>query len=444
MIGSRPIKYTKQNFFNQLHRVNYTMKIRKLNITAIIVCSLASFFYLYDFLLRVMPSAMTDDLMSHFHIGAAGLGMMSAIFYYAYAPMQLPAGLLFDRVGTRSLLTVMVLVCAVGALLFGITDNIVIATIGRFLIGFASAFAFLGALILAARWLPHKYFAMFVGLVQLLGCAGAVVGEAPIAIAVRHFGWQRTNFVVALIGFVLVILFWALLRDHPEGAVIEDKKSVNMMQQLSAVLRNSQNWWVGLYAFAIWAPVTVFAVLWGVPFLMTLYKINASTAAFAVSLMWIGIGIGCPLAGWWSDHVGERCLPLFVTAFLGVITSCLILYINSISIYLMYVLLFLLGLGISGMVVTFGIIKDINVSSVTGTANGFNNMAILVGGIIFQPMVGFILRALWNGNFVHNIPVYSLSNYRIALSIIPLCFLVALFTSVFFIRETNCVKSSYD
>lgn len=413
------------------------MKIRKLNITAIIVCSLASLFYLYDFLLRVMPSAMINDLMSHFHIGAARLGIMLAILYYAYAPMQIPAGLMFDRIGTRLLLTVMVLMCAIGTLLFGITDSIVIATIGRFLIGFSSAFAFLGALVLAARWLPHKYFAMFVGLVQLLGCVGAIAGETPIAIAVKHFGWQKTNLAAALIGFVLAILFWILLRDHPEGAVTEKTKSVNVLKQLSAVLKNAQNWWVGLYAFAIWAPATIFAVLWGVPFLMVLYKISASAAAGAVSLVWVGIGIGGSLIGWWSDHISKRCLPLIVSAVLGVITSGLVLYANN-SLHLTYLWLFLLGVSISGMVVTFGVIKDINDKSVNGTANGFNNMAILIGGIIFQPMVGVVLHTLWNGKLVNNIPVYSLSNYKIALSIIPVCFLLAFVVSMFFIKETNC------
>jgi MFS family permease len=414
------------------------MKIRKLNITAIIICSLASLFYLYDFLLRVMPSAMTNDLMSHFHIGAARLGIMLAILYYAYAPMQIPAGLLFDRIGTRLLLTVMVMLCAVGTLIFGITDNVMIAMTGRFLIGFSSAFAFLGALVLASRWLPHKYFAAFVGLVQLLGCAGAIVGETPIAIAVKHFGWQKTNFVAALIGFGLAILFWFLLRDHPEGAVVKRVKSINVLKQLSMVAKNSQNWWVGLYAFAIWAPATIFAVLWGVPFIMTFCKINASLAASAVSLVWVGIGIGCPLIGWWSDHVARRRLPLIFTAFLGLIVSSLILYVNHASLYLMYVWLFLLGVSVSSMVITFGLIKDVNASSVVGTANGFNNMAILIGGIILQPLIGIILHLFWKGKLINHVPVYSLYNYRIALSIIPMCFLLALFVSVFLIRETHC------
>jgi MFS family permease len=219
--------------------------------------------------------------------------------------------------------------------------------------------------------------------------------------------------------------------------VIKNKKSINVLKQLSAVLKNSQNWWVGLYAFAIWAPATIFAVLWGVPFIATVYKTSASQAAGAVSLVWVGIGIGGFLLGWWSDHIGKRCLLLIASAFLGVITSGLILYVNN-SLHLMYLWLFLLGVSISGMVITFGVIKDINAQSVTGTANGFNNMAILIGGIIFQPMVGVVLHALWNGKLANNIPVYGLSNYKIALSIVPLCFLLALFVSVFLIRETYC------
>lgn len=414
------------------------MKIYKLNITAIIVCSLASLFYLYDFLLRVMPSAMTNDLMAHFHIGAARLGIMLAILYYAYAPMQIPAGLMFDRIGTRLLLTIMVVLCAIGTLIFGLTDNVAIAMIGRFIIGFSSAFAFLGALVLASRFLPHKYFAAFVGLVQLLGCVGAIVGETPIAIAVKHFGWQKTNFAASLIGFVLAILFWILLRDHPEGVKVSRAKSINILRQLSMVFKNSQNWWIGLYAFAIWAPVTIFAALWGVPFIMTYYKINATSAAFAVSLVWVGIGIGCPLVGWWSDHIARRRIPLIFTAFLGVIVSGLILYINHTSLYLMYVWLFLLGVTVSGMVITFGVIKDINAQSVVGTANGFNNMAILIGGIVFQPMIGVVLHLFWKSKMINHVPVYSLYTYKIALSVVPMCFLLALFVGVFLIRETYC------
>ena len=417
------------------------MKTKKLNITAVIVCTLASLFYLYDFLVRVMPSAMTDELMGYFHIGAATLGVMVAVFYYAYAVMQIPAGLMFDRIGTRLLLTIMVLICAVGVLLFGISDSIIIATIGRFLIGFSSAFAFLGALVMAARWLPHKYFALFVGLVQLLGCVGAIAGGGPIAIAVKHFGWRTTNFFVALIGVVLAILFWVLLRDHPEGATDEQKNfhNIRVLAQLKSVFKNKQNWCIAIYAFAIWAPTTIFAVLWGVPFIKTLYHLDATSATIAVSFVWIGIGIGCPLIGWWSDQVGLRRLPMIVTSLLGIVMSCIIIYLNILSIHWMYAVLFLFGIAISSMVISFGLITDINSSTTVGTANGFNNMAILIGGVIFQPMVGFVLHWLWEGNLVNHIPVYTLHSYKVALSMIPVCFLLAFIAAVFFIKETYCI-----
>lgn len=418
------------------------MNTNKLNITAVIVCTLASLFYVYDFLVRVMPSAMTDELMGFFHIGAATLGMMVAIFYYAYAIMQIPAGLMFDRIGTRLLLTIMVLICAFGTLLFGISDSVIIATIGRFLIGFSTAFAFLGALVLATRWLPHKYFALFVGLVQLLGCMGAIVGEIPVAIAVKHFGWRTTNFLAVLIGLLLAVLFWVLLRDHPEGATSKQSKmtKINISSQLHAVFKNTQNWYIALYTLAIWTPATIFGDLWGVPFIKTLYHIDATSATIVVSFIWIGVGIGGPLIGWWSDHIGQRRMPLMISAFLGLLIACIILYLNNVSIYLMYFTLFLMGVAISAMAVTFGLISDVNSSSNVGTANGFNNMAILMGGVIFQPMVGFILHGLWTGNVVNHIPVYTLHSYKFALSTIPICFMLALIASVFFIKETYCKR----
>lgn len=383
---------------------------------------------------------MADDIIQHYHIGAAEFGLLSAFFYYAYTPMQIPAGILFDKLKTRHLMVVTVTICAFGTLLFGITDSILIAAIGRFLIGFGSAFAFLGAIVLASRWLPHKYFALFVGFVQLLGSAGAIVGEKPIAIAVQHIGWQNTNLITAIIGFILAIMFWKLLREYPKNTKKKHKKHINkrILTQLSVVTKNPQNWWIGLYAFTIWAPASIFAVLWGIPFMMTLYNIDATLAASIISFVWIGIGIGCPLIGWWSDHVQKRLLPLRVAAILGIIISCFILYINTIPISLMFVLTFLLGLAIAAMTVTFGAIKDVNTPKVVGTANGFNNMATVLGGVLLQPLVGFILHFLWKGNILNNVPIYTLSSYQIALIMLPISFLIALITSTFFIRETNC------
>ena len=410
----------------------------------IIICSLASLFYFYDFFMRVMPSAMTPELMQHFHIGAGGLGIMLALFYWGYTPVQVIVGLMFDRFSPRILLLISVTVCALGTCLFGFSDSILLASLGRFLMGFFSAFAFIGPIVLASRWLSGRYFALYVGVLQFLGCIGAIAGEKPIALLVHNIGWQNTVLLVAGFGFVLAILFALVIRDHPKSmhAEIKNSSSISELKRLKIVLKNSQTWWIGLYVFAIWIPVSVFAVLWGIPFLVAAYNMSTASAAQAVSFAWIGIGVGSILGGWWSDHINRRCMPAALSAFIGLVGICGVLYIRHLPLPILYILLFLFGMGITGQILSFGMVKDNNPHAVVGTASGINNTFALIGsGVIFQPLVGVILHNLWHGKMSHGAPVYSTTSYQLALSIVPIAFFIALLVSLFFIKETYCKPS---
>src|SRR5262245_26180778 len=106
-----------------------------------VVCSFGAIFYCYEYILRIFPSVIAEQLSHYFFIGAAGFGQLAAFYYYAYDPMQLPVGLLVDRYGPRKLLASAALVCAVGSAVF-IYPYFVVASFGRFLVGFGSAFAF--------------------------------------------------------------------------------------------------------------------------------------------------------------------------------------------------------------------------------------------------------------------------------------------------------------
>ena len=140
---------------------------------ATIICVLAATFYLYEFILQVSPQVITDQLMRDFGIHSAGLGFLAACYFYAYMPMQFPAGLLYDRFGPRILLTIMVAVCAVGALLFSRGDHLTIVAFGRALMGFGSAFAFIGTLVLVSRWFPASFFPVITGIVQSMSSVGS-------------------------------------------------------------------------------------------------------------------------------------------------------------------------------------------------------------------------------------------------------------------------------
>ena len=213
--------------------VSSTQIVERKNLAVLMpyaICGLAAFFYFYEFFLRVMPSAITQELMLDFSIGAIGLGTLQSMFYWGYTPMQIPAGLLLDRFGPRIVLSISVLCCALSTWLFGLTSSMGVASITRLIIGISSSFAYLGALILTT--LPLQSV-LHRSLVQVLGRAGALLGLAPVAAAVSAVGWRQTTFCAALICGLLALLMWLIIRDTPTpNHPTQSKMPFNIGEQL--------------------------------------------------------------------------------------------------------------------------------------------------------------------------------------------------------------------
>jgi MFS family permease len=143
--------------------------------------SLGALFFCYAFFQRVAPSVLVSDLMRDFGVGAAVLGNLSAFYFYAYAGMQLPLGVLVDNWGPRRILAGGALVCGLGTLMFATADTLGPAYLGRLLIGAGAGFAFVATMKLAGTWFPPRRFALMSGLTGMMGMAGAVAGQAPMA-----------------------------------------------------------------------------------------------------------------------------------------------------------------------------------------------------------------------------------------------------------------------
>ncbi len=406
---------------------------QKSNLLPFIICTLAAFFYFYEFFLRVMPSAVTQELMHDFGTRAAGLGILSSMFYWGYTPMQVPAGLLLDRFGPRRILSISILLCALSTFIFSITSNLVIASASRFIIGMGSSFAYLGALILAARWYPPKHFAFTAGLVQVLGCIGAIVGQAPVAAAAQHMGWRSAMTAAGFICVALSLLFWLIIRDYPPGHPHNHSKpEFSLIEQLTVVCSNRQAWLIALHAFTTWAPVTIIGDLWGASFLSSEYGYTSIQATSLTTMLWMGVAVCGPMLGWWSASTRSRKKPLILGSILGIISSIAIIYCH-LSWPLMLLSLFTFGAAASSQAVTFGLIHDHMPSHVAGTAVGFNNMAVIFGGITVQPLVSFLLDQRLPGS-----TAYTAGDYQAVFIVIPLIFLLGLFVSSFALKETHC------
>ncbi len=424
------------------------MSKSKLTTTAWLVCLLGAIFYAYEYLLRISPSAMEASLRNHFGLTATGFGLLSSVYYYAYVPMQLPVGVLMDRFGPRRLLTVACLLCVIGTLLFCQTTDYHIAIIGRFLVGAGSAFAFVGVLKLATIWLPEDRLAMVAGFTSALGTGGAILGDNMLSIVVNHVGWQKTDTYTAIFGIFLLFALWYGIHDHrrdsKSGGTINSFKR-NLLD-LKIIIRNKQIWLNGFYGCLVYLPTTVFAELWGIPYLSHAHAMTESQAGFANSLLFFGFMIGAPLTGYISDHMKCRKKPMIWGAVGAAIMMMLILYYPHLSHLSIYVLIFTLGLFYSAQAIVFAVGRELSPNEAAGTAIAVTNMMVMLGAMVLQPLIGHFLDwSVWLQHShehallkipMHHITQYGPEDYRLAMSIIPIGIIVAAILT-FFIRETH-------
>ena len=400
------------------------------------VWTLAALFFFGEYFARVAPSVMVTDLMRDFNVHALSLGALSAAFYYAYVGMQLPVGALMDRFGPRRLLTIMAALCGVSCLVFAHTHSISAAAGGRFFMGFSAAFAFVGALKLASIWFPPERFGFMAGFTQALGMLGAAMGEGPVSVLVSNFGWRHTMEGIGVILVILGVLIGCIVRDHPSGEKTHRSMSAEpILNSLYIVIKNPQTWINGLVVGCLYAPTAAFAELWGPDYFHHVSSISLETAASIISVIFIGWGISSPLVGLFSDRIGRR-KPVVVGSIIcsGVFMG-LALYLPHPPVWLLFVLMFLYGASNVGVATCYTIACEQNSISVGGTSMAFANMASVIVGAFFQPIIGWLLDIGWDHHVVDGVPIYSAHDFHHAMLALPACFIISLVASLF-LKET--------
>ena len=408
-----------------------------------LICSMGAVYYCYEYFLRISPSVMTTELMKAYNLTGAQVGSLSAFYYHSYVPMQILVGLLMDRFGPRRLLTFACLCCAFGTYLFAGGGSLGLAQTGRFLVGLGSAFAFVGALKLATIWLPPNRFALISGIVLCLGMIGAMVGDILLQTTVHALGWKETIYGSAAVGIVLSVILWAIIRDVNPYTVGEHTHLTTfkgLLRGLFKALKNPQIWLNGIVGFLLYISLSAFAELWGISYLTQAHHLTKAHAAQANSMIFLGWAVGGPFWGWFSDYIGLRCLPMILSSAVAFILVCILLYADMLSIPMIYLLLFAFGLMSSVQILVFAICHEVSSIRITGTAIALTNMFVMVGGNVFQPIIGKLLDLQWSGAMVEGARTYSVTAYKLSLTVMPVAIILAIIL-IFFMRETYCKVS---
>lgn len=390
-------------------------------------------FGVLQFVSQLSMAHMALPLMQHFDLNAVQIGYFSSSFFYTFLLMQLPAGLLFDKFGPKPVLIMAMLFFTVGSLVFANSHTLQIAVLGRMMMGFGSAFGFIGMLCIASIWFDEKYFGVMVGLGEMIVMFVLAGMQFVMPACIEALGWQKLIFSLSLCGLGVLTLNIIFLKNK------ECKKSTPLKQFFSSIkqtLCNKPAWINGIACGFLCTLLTVFCSLWGVPYLLTAHQFTSSQIGMAMAAIMIGIGIGAPCMSYLATHHFKYKSVLLATIFLTIVCFALMLFLPSITPTLLYGLFFLLGLVCSSYVLFYAIAKSFCHESNSNTMMGFVNLMCMSGAVIIQPLVGYALDYAHRPWLEQGIVAYLKQDFIFALSILLVGYVLS-FIFVFLFKENT-------
>lgn len=336
---------------------------------------------------------MLPQLSDKFSVTAAGLGALSAFFYYPYILMQIPVGMIADKFGPRKVMIFPAFITGIACIIFALANTLTLVIIARMLMGFCGAFAFVGTLRLAINFFTPNIFAMLTGITQAMGMLGAAVGEAPMSIYVHHVGIEIAMCSFALLFFIISFLMLWMHKHTTTSSQAIHIKTPKISDGIKGVIKNKALWLNCFFIGCLYGPTTVFAEMWGVSFTESFRGLSHTDAAFTTSLIFIGMIFGCPLFGYLNSICNALQL-MRLSAVLSLILMTLIIYIPEFSLFKLQIIYFFYGICNAGIIPSYSRSAQLVPTQHSGIALGVTNMfSVLLGAISIQ-LVGILIHLI--------------------------------------------------
>lgn len=384
---------------------------------------LVSFFYAFQYIIRVSPSVMISDILQKFCITASEFGDFSGAYYLGYAAAHIPLGMMFDRYPIKWVISGTMFLSVIGLIPLIYFDIWYFSVLGRFLIGIGSSGAILGVFQVIRLYFPENWFSRLLGFSVTIGLLGAVYGSAPVHHLSKAYGWQNVLSLILFVGSALALCVALVVPKKSHGSETATKK-ISVWQEFKLILSNKLVLLTALFAALMVGPLEGFADVWAVPFLATTYGIEQNMAASLPSLIFIGMCVGAPLlaalAEKYQAYEGViRLSALFMAAAFGII-----LFMHP-PVWLISTLFFAIGILCSYQVLALTLNARQAPPEHSGFVTALTNMVIMSFGSIYHALMGRAIAWNWQGDKVNGIPVYSSQDYIFGISVIPLGLILA-------------------
>lgn len=381
---------------------------------------LASFFYAYQYILRVLPNIMMLDILEKFHIDAAIFGQYSGLYYIGYAGMHIPVGILLDRYGPKRVLPVCMILTVVGLLPLLFASHWIYPALGRLMIGMGSSAAILGVFKIIRLSFKEERFTLLLGFSVTIGLLGAIYGGQPVNALIHLYGWEKVLQVIIGIGVFMAIATYLIVPEEPAA-----DEETSWWQSVKAVLTNPQIMLVCLFAGLMVGPLEGFADVWGKEYLKSVYHLTDAVAASLPSLIFLGMCFGSPVLSWISAKTNSYFAFIILS---GLVMGLAFVYLltGEVPDQWLAVLFVVVGVFCAYQILAIYLASTFVGERLVGLTTACANMIIMTFGYVFHSAIGKIMTTNWDGRFVtEGVPYYSVSAYTQSLMIIPAGLLLA-------------------
>ena len=372
-----------------------------------VVFCLLAFGYLLVYFHRLCPAVVALDMQADLQASGALLGFLAAAYFYPYALMQLPSGLLSDSWGPRKTITIFFALAGASSIFLGMVESMGLAILARILVGLGVAMLFVPTMKVMTSWFKTEEFARMTGILMAVGGLGAYTASRPLAWLSDKIGWRGSFVAIGAATLVVALAIWFLVRNTPQdmGLPVVNQpapdspgkaKTIGLAQGMKMVLSSGPFWFLAAWFYFSFSIFFSFGGLWGGPYLMHVYGLSKAEAGNILGMLALAMIVGSPFFSWLSDKVFRSRKKVIVLASIITLglTIPLAFFPDGMNRPTLYLLCFLLGLFNSAVVVVaFTAAKELFPVEIAGTSVGLVNLFPFLGGAVAPPILGAILEA---------------------------------------------------
>jgi nitrate/nitrite transporter NarK len=388
--------------------------------------------YFFSYFHRASPAVIAPNLMQDFSLNAESLGLLSSMFFYIFALAQLPLGPALDSIGPRIVLTILGMISAAGSLIFASAHSFDLCLLGRGLVGWGMSGTFMGTMTLVAVWYPPKIFTAMAGWIFAMGNMGSLTATFPLALLAKGIGWRSSFLLLAAITFILALMIWVTVRNHPSDStstLIKKQGPFAVKRAYRILLGNISFWKIVILNFFGAGSFLSIQTLWGGPFLMDVFGKTPAGAGSILSSVAIGQIIGGSCVGFLSDRLAptrKKQIIIWMSIYLiPIILLCTLLRPGRT--FLLLPVYLAIGFFGTGGLLNMALLKELFPPQILGTALTLNNFFGMGGVAVLQFLMGLII-----GRYPAVNHAYPLQAYRSAFYLL----LAGLVASLFFFSRS--------